>query len=1147
MTTPKHPTERGFWHLTALQFQGAFSDNVFKMVLILYVSVLAGSNATQQMIYSGVIAGLFPLTYLIFSCWAGFLADKFSKRSITISTKVAEVAIMVLGCAVFIAAARLDGPSVSIFWAGCLVLFLMFTQSAFFSPTKYGIIPELVRPERLSWANGVIGLTTYLAIILGLTLATFLFGLLGLTHLYWMNMILVALAGVGFVAGLGITKTPRANPGRSVDLNFLPELMRYFKILKNKPVLAKTVLGLAYFWALGSLLLAHFPAWGKASLGLSDINAGYLYLVLSLGIGVGSAFAGALSGDRIEPGLITLGGIGIGLFTLPLSWAAPDMLWIMCTCIFLLGFSSGCFTVPLNALLQSQTELKDRGGLIAASNYITCVAMLGSTAIYLLLVKLGASPNGILLGVSLVTLLGTIVILKMLPQALLRFLNFLLTHAIYRMHILGIHHLPKDGPALLVSNHVSYIDALLVMAASPRPVRFVAWSGLFEKPLVGFFLRVMKAIPIDSSQRPREMIRSLRAASGALADGEVLCLFAEGQITRTGRLLPFRKGYQYILKEVPAPVIPLFLDKVWGSIFSFERNRFFWKMPRRIPYNVRVAFGKPCPPDIKPAQLRQTIEELGAEAAIAGKAQSEPLHHRFIRSARGHWRQFAMNDMITTDVTLGQTLWRSIILARRLAPYWQDQKTVGIMLPPSVGGALVNFAASLSGRATVNLNYTAGQQTIEQCARQADLKTVVTARRFLDKTKLESPTEPIWIEEQQGFRSLMEVVGAILVARLLPVRWVEKYCRAVTRPDSDSLATIVFSSGSTGEPKGVMLSHFNVLSNLESFQQGIHIWPHDRFLGILPFFHSFGYTVTLWTPVIFPCGVVYHVNPLDIKIIGEICQKRAISAIITTPTFLQHYMRRLKPEHFTTLNTVVVGAEHLPESLREAFLEKFGIDALQGFGTTECSPVVSVNVDDFRSPGLYQIGHKHGSIGHPLPGIAARIIHAETGQPLPSGEAGLLLIKGPNVMQGYLGLPEKTAEVLRDGWYNTGDMATIDTDGFIFITGRLSRFSKIGGEMVPHVAIEDKIREALTLTEGEMAIVTAVPDAAKGERLVLLHNINEDRIDPIGERLTKAGLPNLWIPRREMCFAIDEIPILGTGKLDLRAVKRIAEEKTTGA
>ncbi len=1157
----QQPTEKGFWPFIILQAQGAFSDNVFKQTLILLVATTFALQASQtalapgaagqanygrEGVWNGYISFLFSVPFLFFSVWAGFLADKYSKRTITLITKGAEFLIMTIG--LFILSMKNYDAMLGY---GLGVLFLMGSHSAFFSPSKYGIIPEIVPVERLSWANGILELFTFLSIILGTAVAGELFQLFGPGHLnklYYVSLVLMALAVVGFIAGLGIKHTPPANPTRRFEWNFLPEMKRYFGILRSDRKLFLTVLGLAYFWGLGSMLLVYVNIWGMSALNLEIVPAGRLVVVLALGIGIGSALAGYLSGDHIELGLTPLGGLGMALFTLPMALATPDNRLFMILCLFMLGISAGFYSVPLNAILQRFTDIKDRGGLLAANNIVTFSAMMLAAVLLAAANKLFApDPRVIMLACSVITLIGTIVLLRLLPEALLRFVAILLTSSIYRIKTQGRNNIPKEGGALLVSNHVSFIDALLIMAVCPRPIRFIVFKDIYEKKGLHFFLKIMRAIPVSSAQRPRELLTSLKEAAKALQNGELVCIFAEGEITRTGMMLPVRRGYEYILKETPAPVIPICLHGVWGSIFSFKGHKFFWKMPSQLPYHLRIHFGQPLPSTVEPAELRQVMEELGADAAIAAKDRMPLLHHQWIQAARRNWRQVAMVDTLSPPITMGQSLWRSIILARRLAAEWGRQETVGIMLPPSVGGALANFAAALSGRTVVNLNYTTGQAVLESCIRRTKIETIITARQFAkqieEKMGLTIPDgiKPIYIEEYRGFKGFAEVFASMAAALVFPPRMVEIFCKAVRRPGSDSLAAIIFSSGSTGDPKGIMLSHFNVAANVVGFSQAIRIWPHDRMLGTLPFFHSFGYTVTLWGAVTVPFGMVYHLSPLDIKTIGELCEKHKISIIITTPTFLQGYLHKITPPQFGGLNTVVTGAEKLSDKLRMAFLEKFGVEPLQGYGTTECAPAVAVNVDDFRSPGFHQVGHKRGSIGHPIPGVAVRVVNIDTGAPQPVGQPGLLLVRGPNIMQGYMDMPEKTADVLKDGWYNTGDVAYIDEDGFIFITDRLSRFSKIGGEMVPHVTVEEKLHEVLGLNEPSM-IVTAVPDETKGEKLVVLHTVEAEKLDGYNEKLAAAGLSNLWIPRRDSFYKIEQIPVLGSGKLDLQKVKQLALE-----
>ena len=389
-----------------------------------------------------------------------------------------------------------------------------------------------------------------------------------------------------------------------------------------------------------------------------------------------------------------------------------------------------------------------------------------------------------------------------------------------------------------------------------------------------------------------------------------------------------------------------------------------------------------------------------------------------------------------------------------------------------------------------------------------------------------------------------EKLCALLSAWLLPVAWLERSLGREKKATLDDLATVIFSSGSTGDPKGVMLSHYNIGSNIEQLEQVFGLNRGDGMVGVLPFFHSFGFTGTLWLPAVLGLRVVYHPNPLDAKAVGPLVNQYALTFLLATPTFLQLYMRGCAAEDFGSLRVVMTGAEKLPERLAAAFEEQFGLRPLEGYGCTECAPGVAVNTHDFRSAGFRQVGAKRGKIGHPLPGVSVRVIDPQTAAPVPVGQPGLMLVRGPNIMQGYLGRPDKTAEVLRDGWYVTGDIAAIDEDGFLQITDRLSRFSKIGGEMVPQIKIEEKLHELAGVTE-QTFVVTGLPDEKKGERLVVLHKLTSDKLKPCLEKLAQSDLPNLWKPRADQFFQIEALPYLGTGKLDLRKAKELATALAT--
>jgi len=661
------------------------------------------------------------------------------------------------------------------------------------------------------------------------------------------------------------------------------------------------------------------------------------------------------------------------------------------------------------------------------------------------------------------------------------------------------------------------------------------YKGIYDNKLIKPFARAMKAIPISSEQRPRDMIRSLRTASDALRQDDIVCIFAEGQITRTGQLLPFRRGLERIMKGVDVPIIPVNLDGVWGSIFSFERGRFLWKMPQRIPYPVTVSFGQPMPPASAAIEVRRAVQELQAEAFQQRKRGMRTLDRAFVHTARRFPLRFMMADGKTPKVTFGSALAKTIYIARRLRPLVGERQMVGLLLPPSVGGALTNYALMMLGRIAVNLNYTASSEVIASCAGQCGVDVIITSKAFVERfPKLEIPGKTLFLEDALQAPRLAEQLASLACAWLLPQDLLRRAIgarRAVPKTTVDDLATIIFSSGSTGDPKGVMLTHFNITSNIQQVSQVFMLDGRDKILGILPFFHSFGFMAALWMPAVNGVGVVYHPNPLDAKVIGELVGSYKVTFLIATPTFLQAYMRRCSPESFGSLQYVLVGAEKLPERVALAFEDTFGIRPLEGYGCTECSPVVTVNGRDFRAPGFRQVGGRRGRIGHPLPGVSVRVVDLDTGEPVAPGTPGMLLVKGPNVMKGYLGKPEKTAEVLHDGWYTTGDVALMEEDGFLTITDRLSRFSKIGGEMVPHIRIG--------VTEQVFA-VTALPDEKKGERIVVVSTLSAEKLAPVLEKLAQCDLPALWKPRPNQFFHVDALPILGTGKIDLRGVKALA-------
>jgi acyl-[acyl-carrier-protein]-phospholipid O-acyltransferase/long-chain-fatty-acid--[acyl-carrier-protein] ligase len=519
------------------------------------------------------------------------------------------------------------------------------------------------------------------------------------------------------------------------------------------------------------------------------------------------------------------------------------------------------------------------------------------------------------------------------------------------------------------------------------------------------------------------------------------------------------------------------------------------------------------------------------------------LPRQFLRMCRSSLRRPKIADSTGVEMTGGNLLMRTLILRRILRrTLGADERFVGMLLPPSAGGVLVNAAMAIDRRVAVNLNYTVSSEILNYCTQVCGIQHVLTSRRFMEKLELKLDAPLIYLEDLRPQASAVDKLVAATQTYAMPTAMLDSALGLKALKPSD-LLTVIFTSGSTGKPKGVMLTQENIRSNVQAIDRVIHLTEDDVLCGTLPFFHSFGYTVTLWTALSLAPKAVYHFSPLDAKQVGKLCHEHRATIILSTPTFLRSYLRRCAKEEFASLEVVVAGAEKLPMDLAAAFGEKFGVRPVEGYGTTELSPLVSVNIPPSRATDGSSSGLREGTVGRCVPEVEAKTIHPETGEDLPRGEAGLLLIRGPNVMAGYLNEPELTAKAMRGDWYVTGDMAIVQPDGFIQITGRQSRFSKIGGEMVPHIRIEEVLQQIVSPEEQALCVaVSAVPDERRGERLVVLHTELAKPADQIVREMAQAGLPNLWIPSPDSFVQVQEIPVLGTGKLDLQRLKQLAAE-----
>jgi acyl-[acyl-carrier-protein]-phospholipid O-acyltransferase / long-chain-fatty-acid--[acyl-carrier-protein] ligase len=709
----------------------------------------------------------------------------------------------------------------------------------------------------------------------------------------------------------------------------------------------------------------------------------------------------------------------------------------------------------------------------------------------------------------------------------------------YRVTALGLEHLPAGG-FLLLPNHITWVDAIVLQVVCPRSIRYIIDQEFYHKPLLKPFLRLVRCIPIDT----RRSRSAIRAATEKIAEGEVVCLFPEGQLERAGTLLRLRRGYELIAHHANAKVVPVWLDQLWGSIFSFQGGRFFTKLPKRIPYRVTVAFGKPLPADAADiARVREELLKLGESCFRRRPSLDRHLAEECVRGLKR--RPFATAVVDGLDHSLlsrSKLLGAAAALSRLFRKEFPDER-IAIVLPASKGSMVANLAVTLAGKIPVDLNFTMGRAANESCIKRANLRVAITATPFMERIKdFPWPERVLKLDEimpQIKTQIFVWWMMSILAPAGLLLRLLQ-----IPKRGGHAEATLLFTSGSTGDPKGVVLSHCNIVGNVSQFRELLDAKKDDAILASLPFFHSFGSTVTLWYPLIEGVRIVTYPNPLEAAKNAALIERYKLTLLLATPTFLRGYLRKVEPHQLRSLRLVITGAEKLPLDLAKAFEERFKQRVFEGYGLTETAPVVSVNLPEPQptKPGeQVQPSARLGSVGKMAPGIAAEIREPETDRKLSLHETGMLWLRGPNIFEGYLRDPERTADVLRDGWFKTGDIGRFDEDGFLYIEGRLSRFSKIGGEMVPHEAIEHKIIELLDLSgkEERGIAIMGVQDEAKGEAVVLLSAVDVD-LAQLRDKLRDAGVPNLWIPKRVQ--RVESIPVLASGKLDLKKCNELANE-----
>ena len=1145
---------RGFIPYLLVVFLNAFVDLGHKIVI--QNTVFKVYDGQQQIILTAIVNALILLPFILLFSPAGFFSDRFPKNKVMRFSAWAGVVITLMITACYYA---------GWFRPAFGLTFMLAIQSAIYSPAKYGYIKELVGTERLAHANGAVQAITIVGILLGTFVFSGLFEILLLERstdnttvilerIAPLGWLLVVLASIELVLSYRLPQQSRPDVqkifsvSRYVKLDYLQQNLR---ALRGRPVIWLSIVGLSTFWAISQVLLAAFPDFAETR--LAETNTLVIQGLLAcsgLGIMIGAVLAGRFSQKHIETGLIPLGALGIAI-TLALL-PTLDSYTALAFNFTVLGMMGGLFMIPLNALIQYHAKEQELGTVLAGNNWVQNVTMLSFLGLTVAFAYFGFNSAMLLGLLTLVAVVGTGYTVKQLPHSFVRFLVSLLFKHRYRIDVLHFDNLPARGGVLLLGNHISWIDWALVQIACPRPVRFVMQREIYNRWYLKPLLSRLGMIPISSGNSKEALGR----VNELLRNGEVVCLFPEGAISRNGHLGKFHSGYERTVEGVEnAVIVPFYLRGLWGSAFSRSAGKLRDEtslLDRSLGNrrDIIVAFGKSLPLTTKTAELKQKVFELSVDAWEEHTHNLDPLALTWLKTAKRNRLQHFMVDGEGTTFNYGRTLAATLAFAKAMRGYTNDAN-VGLVLPASSASLISNMAVLLNGQTTVNINYTSSVSAVQASLRTAAIKTVFTSRRFM--TKLEqrgiaietmlADVQIVFLEDVKAALRKWDLLRAMLFS-LLPadiIYWLLGRQRKLDDP-----AAILFSSGSEGTPKGIVLSHRNIIANCKQISDVLDTRKSDVFMNSLPPFHSFGLTVTTMMPMLEGIPVVCHPDPTDVVGIAKAIARYRATVLCGTATFLRLYTRnsKVEPLMLDSLRIVVAGAEKLQERVRSEFEMKFSKKIFEGYGTTETTPVISVNIPDMLDTVYWKLqkGNQPGTVGMPLPGSSIRIVDPDTLETLPQGEDGLILVSGTQLMLGYLNDNEKTDQAIvtldNRRWYKTGDKGHLDEDGFLTIVDRYSRFAKIGGEMISLGAVEEKARDIFDNPDIELAAV-ALSDEKKGERIILCVTGNSTDTTPVElrQQLLNGGMEGLMLPAEIQVMS--ELPKLGTGKMDYKMLAQI--------
>jgi acyl-[acyl-carrier-protein]-phospholipid O-acyltransferase / long-chain-fatty-acid--[acyl-carrier-protein] ligase len=740
-------------------------------------------------------------------------------------------------------------------------------------------------------------------------------------------------------------------------------------------------------------------------------------------------------------------------------------------------------------------------------------------------------------------------------QILFKIFLWFATHIFYRVRLYGAENIPHKGGALLICNQKSYLDFLFVIASTKRNVRFFVHRPLYEKPLLRFIFARTLAIPISLDDATEVRAQGLKEAHDALAAGHVVCLFLGLGLHRSPSMLHFNEGFDYLREELDVPIIPMYIDQMWGSVFLYDKGEYFQRFPKKMPYPVNILIGGPLPSKSAGHLVRTAVQELSTTTFSLRRKETRTLHEAFVAEAKKHAGRLCMVDSSVGGITYGKALAAVLKVTHAIKHLITKQvnagEHIGVLLPQSCLAAVTNIAVLLSGNIPVNMSSSMPRERREAIIHECRIKTVISSEEYLSTHTIARSEGMVLVDNALIFRQTLSTAFSNFLMRFCPLSLFNKLWHLPQGQSLDSLATVVFSSGSTGEPKGIMLSHLNILSNIEGLYQMLRLSHKDVLLGTLPFEHPFGLTATLFFPLVTGMAAVYEQDEKNTDDVSAIVKERAVTVLVAHPAALERYARKCPAEAFDSLRYAIVGVDKLSKHITAAFHSAFGLMPFESYGATELSPIVSLGMpayalelvvpDGAVAENSSETARQAFKVGYPLPGIAVKIVVPDTNEQRAYNEKGLLLVKGPNVMMGYLGDEARTKEAMQDGWFITGDIAFIDNNGFLHVIDRLSRFTQVGDEEVSHALLEEELMDCVGSSE-LLFSVTAVSDDKDQERLVVLYDRSVN-IKKLLREMSLRSLPQGWLPDEEFFYEVPMIPHLPSGKADLVRVKDLAQER----